>query len=260
MLIDTHCHLDFPDFDADRDQVIMGSKSGGIDYMINTASSVKSSVDSSLLSAKYDFIYATCGIHPHEADSVADQDLKKIKELSSGKKTVAIGEIGLDYYLPAGRQGRNFSDQQNQKRLFKSLLGLAKETALPVVIHTREAGADTLKIVDEFMPLQAAIHCFSGDEEFLRQCLERGFYVSFTANITYKKAQGLRDMAKLTPLDRLMLETDCPYLSPEGLRGRRNSPLAVKAVAEQVALSKGLSAEKIAEATSENAFKFFKLK
>ncbi|MFA5275331.1 MAG: TatD family hydrolase [Candidatus Omnitrophota bacterium] len=253
MLVDTHCHLDFPQFDADRDEVIRNTKAGGIDYLVNTASSLKSSQNSIELAAKYDFIYSTAGIHPHEADAVTKEDIEEIKKLAQNKKVVAIGEIGLDFY-------RNYSKPANQIPLFTSLLDLAKDLNLPVVIHTREAGSETLRVLKEAMPLRAVVHCFSGDAQFLKQCLDLGFYISFTCNVTYKKAQNLRDMVKLTPSDKLLLETDCPYLSPEGMRGKRNTPLSVKLLAEEVARIKDLSFEEVAKITTNNAFKFFNLK
>ncbi|MGA2775690.1 MAG: TatD family hydrolase [Candidatus Omnitrophota bacterium] len=253
MLVDTHCHLDFPQFDADRDEVIRNARQGGIGYMVNTASSLKSSQNSVELAAKYDFIYSTVGIHPHEADSVTKEDIEGIRKLGQNKKVVAVGEIGLDFY-------KDYSRPANQLLLFKSLLGLAKDLNLPVVIHTREAGNETLRILKEVMPLRAVVHCFSGDEALLKQCLDSGFYISFTCNITYKKAQNLRDIVKLSSSDKLLLETDCPYLSPEGMRGKRNTPLSVKVLAEEVARIKGLSFEQVAQATTDNAFKFFNLK
>jgi len=253
MLVDTHCHLDFPEFDSDREEVIRSANSGGIGYFINIGSSLKSSQDSVKLAAKYDYIYAVVGIHPHEADSVKEEEINNIKDLAGNKKVVAIGEIGLDFY-------KNFSKPENQLTLFVSLLKIAKDLDLPLVIHTRQAQDETLKILKEAVPVKAVIHCFSGDEQFLRMCLDLGFYISYTCNITYKKAQNLRDMIKLTPLDRLVLETDCPYLSPEGQRGRRNTPLNVKVLAEEVARIKGLSFEEIAKVTTENAFNFFNLK
>ena len=144
--------------------------------------------------------------------------------------------------------------------LFISLLKIAKELDLPLVIHTRQAQNETLKILKDNMPIRAVIHCFSGDAEFLQQCLDLGFYISYTCNITYKKAQNLRDMVKLTPLERLVLETDCPYLSPEGQRGKRNTPSNIKFLVEEVSRIKGITFEEVADATTANAFKFFNLK
>jgi TatD DNase family protein len=252
-LIDTHCHLDFPEFDQNRDEVIGRAKARGVFCAINIGSSVKGSRKSVELSRKYDYFYATAGIHPHEADKLGNDDLNIIRELAKEDNVVAIGEIGLDYL-------KNFSRPQNQLPLFRDQLKLAKELNLPVVIHTREAKEDTLKILREAMPVKAVVHCFSGDEYFLNECLGLGLFISFTCNITYKKAEGLREMVKLTPLDRLMLETDAPYLSPEGFRGKINEPYQIKLLAEFVSSLRGESLEEIALKTTENALNFFNLK
>jgi len=253
MFIDTHCHLDFPEFNQDRDQVIKRAKDQGIDYIINIGSSIEGSKRSVELSREYDNIYATIGIHPHEADNFNNEDEIILRELAKKDKVAAIGEIGLDYF-------KNYSKSDNQRKLFVSLIKLAKDFNLPLVIHTREAKEDTLKILKEAMPLKAVVHCFSGDENFLRDCLDLGFLISFTCNITYKKAGNLRDMVKLTPLDKLLLETDAPYLSPEGFRGKRNEPMQVKLLAQELAGIKGIDMEEVGRITTENAIKFFNLR
>lgn len=260
MFIDTHCHLDFPEFDHDRDKVIKDAKEGGIGFIINVGSSLKSSLASLELSQRYDFLYAVVGVHPHEADAYNESVGSRIKELARSDKVVAIGETGLDYYLPAGQAGRNYSKAENQKPLFESLITLSKDLNLPLVIHSRQAQSDTLEILKKAMPLKAVVHCFSGDDNFLRECLDLGFLVSFTCNITYKKAQNLRDIVKLTPLERIMLETDAPYLSPEGLRGRRNDPLNVKYAADTVARVKQITVEEVADVTAKTAKEFFNIK
>jgi TatD DNase family protein len=250
MLVDTHCHLDFPEYDQDRDEVIRRAKAQGVEYIVNIGSSLQGSEGSLELSRKYPNVYATVGIHPHEADSLAPETLARIKNLAINKKVVAIGEIGLDYF-------KQFSKKENQLPLFLSQLKLAKELKLPLVIHTRDAQADTLKILKEAMPVEAVVHCFSGDNIFLKECLDLGFLVSFTCNITYKKAQALRDIVKLTPIESLLLETDAPYLSPEGFRGKRNEPAQVRLLAETVASLKSLKIEEVEKATTENARRFF---
>lgn len=273
MLIDTHCHLDFPEFDTDRDDVIERARKSGIACMVNIGSSLEGSEKSVALAKKYDCIYATVGLHPHEADSYNDGIGKRLKELSAEKKVVAIGETGLDFF-------KNYSQRDNQEKLFQTMLGLAKDLELPLVIHSREAQEDIIKILKRYLPLRAVVHCFSGDEHFLNECLALGFYVSFTCNITYpvklsnigrdpaggskliqrdKKAQNLRELVKMTPLDRLMLETDAPFLSPEGFRGRRNEPLQVRLLAEEISRVKGAVIEEVARQTTENAKQFFNL-
>ena len=253
MLVDTHCHLDFPEFDQDRDRVIQRSRDSGIDYIINIGSSLSGSQKSCELAQKYDFIYAACGIHPHDADKADEKMLDSLRLIAKKDKIVAIGETGLDYY-------RNYSRPENQMSLFISLVKLAKEIGLPLVIHSRAAQEDILKVLKSSLPLRAVIHCFSGDEDFLKNCLDLGFFISFTCNLTYKKAENLRNLAKVTPLERLMLETDAPFLSPEGLRGKRNEPLYVKNLAQEISRIKEVSLEEVAGITTENAKKFFNLR
>lgn len=253
MLIDTHCHLDFPDYDADRNEVVARAKENGVEYLINIGSSLKGSRDSVELAKQFGNIYAACGIHPHDADTATDAVIKEIKSFAANDKVVAIGEIGLDYF-------KNYSLPENQIKLFRKLNRLAKDLALPAVIHCRNAEKDVLQILREEIPVKAVVHCFSGDELFLKSCLDLGFYVSFTCNITYKKAQGLRDVLKLVPLKRMMFETDAPFLPPEGLRGKRNEPSYVKELCERVAEIKGVPFAEIERATTANAVEFFGLK
>jgi len=253
MLIDTHCHLDFPDFDRDRDEVIKRAQEKGVSRIINVGSSIAGSRKSLELSAKYPGVYSVVGIHPHEAERLEKDAQEVISGLAKDKKAVAIGEIGLDYF-------KNYSGEESQLRLFSYQIVLAKELDLPVVIHTRCAASDTLRTLKEAMPIQALVHCFSGDKPFLEECLSLGFFISFTCNITYKKADSLREMVKLVPMDRLMLETDAPYLSPEGFRGLRNEPMQVRLLAEFVARLKNSTLEEVANKTTENAVRFFRLK
>ena len=252
MLIDTHCHLDFGAFDPDRDQVIRRALDAEINYFINIGATLESSTASCVLANKYPEVYATVGLHPHDADTFNLSAEKKLRQLASGKKVVAIGETGLDYY-------RNLSGKENQRQAFLRQIALAKDLNLPVVVHCRQADEETLQILKDALPLRAVVHCFSGDESFLKECLDCGFFISYTCNITYKKASILREMVNLTPLDRLMLETDAPYLSPEGFRGKRNEPAQIKLLANEVSRIKGISFQKIADQTTKNAKDFFKL-
>ena len=252
MLIDTHCHLDFPEFDADRDEVIRRAKSAGIGYIINIGSSLSGSKKALELSRQHNFIYATIGLHPHEADKFDDEAKAGIEKLAREDKVVAIGETGLDYY-------KNYSKIENQKALFRYLVKLARDSSLPLVIHNRQAQDDTLNILNGALPIKAVVHCFSGDENFLKKCLDLGFFISFTCNITYNKAQDLKTFVKLTPLDRLMLETDAPFLPPEGFRGKRNEPAYLKFLAEEIARIKEVSFEEVAGITTDNARRFFNL-
>lgn len=253
MFIDTHCHLDFPEFNLDREQVIKRAYDQGISQIINIGSSLLGSQKSVSLSEEFSCIYAAVGIHPHEADSFSQKEADALFMLAKKEKVVAIGETGLDYY-------KNYSKIENQKLLFQSLIKLAKDSGLPLVVHTRQAETDTLKFLKEAMPIRAVVHCFSGDEDFLRECLALGFFISFTGNITYPKAQNLRSLVKAAPLEKFFLETDAPFLAPQEFRGRRNEPAYVKLVAEEIAKIKKISVQEVAEATTQNAKEFFNLK
>lgn len=237
----------------DREDVIGRCREKGIDYIINIGSSLENSRRSVNLAKEYDFIYASVGCHPHDADSCDEGVVTELEKLSLADKVIAIGEIGLDYY-------RNLSSPDNQLKVFTRLVNLAKKRQLPVILHSRQAHEDTLKVLKENMPLRAVVHCFSGGQDFLKKCLDLGFFISFTCNITYKKAQDLREMVKLAPLNNLFLETDAPYLSPEGFRGKRNEPWQVRFLAEEISKIKGISVEVVAQATSNNAMNFFGLK
>lgn len=252
MLIDTHCHLDFPEYGQDRDEVISRARSQGIGRIINIGTDPQSCRNSLELSGRYEFIYSAVGIHPHDADKIKQADLEAVRKMAREEKVVAIGETGLDYY-------RNYSQPQNQKELFSALIALAQGLKLPLVVHSRNAEEDTLKILKEANPEKVVIHCFSGDQNFLKACLRMGFFISFTCNIGYKKAQALREAVRLTPIERLFLETDAPFLPPEGMRGRRNEPAYIKLLAEEVARIKGLSPESVADSTTANAKSFFNL-
>ncbi|OGX18871.1 MAG: hypothetical protein A3K83_07325 [Omnitrophica WOR_2 bacterium RBG_13_44_8b] len=252
MLIDTHCHLDFPEFDKDRDETIQRANDAGIGCMINIGSSLEGSKKSLELAKQYDCIYTSAGIHPHEADRFDKQQEQALKGLLGQSKVVAVGEIGLDYF-------KNYSQPQNQKILFQSLVNLAGEFNLPLVIHTRQAEDDTLKVLKESGVEKAVVHCFSGDVAFLNKCLDLGFFISFTCNITYKKADNLRRLVSLVPLERLLLETDAPFLPPQDLRGKRNEPASVLVLAQEIARIKQISPEEVAGKTTGNARAFFNL-
>jgi TatD DNase family protein len=252
MLIDTHCHLDFADFKEDLDQVIQRAQSAQVNYFINPGSTLESCRAAVLLADRYPQIYAAVGVHPHDADTFDASAQSQLEELAGQQKVVAIGETGLDYY-------RNLSSKENQRQAFLKQIALAKKLNLPLIIHCRQAEEETLEFLKGALPLQAVVHCFSGNGDFLKECLDLGFFVSYTCNITYPKAQGLREVLKLTPLDRLMLETDAPYLSPDGFRGKRNEPTQVKLLAQAVSLILGISLAEIEDCTTRNAKGFFKL-
>lgn len=252
-LVDTHCHLDFADFDADREDAIKRAAVAGVIYMINVASSIEGSGKSVDLASKYDPIYASVGIHPHDAKEASDGALAGLRDLAKNKKVVAIGEVGLDYY-------RDLSPRSIQQDVFRKFIGLAKETTLPLIIHCREAQEDLLRILKEEAtpPVNGVVHCFPSDKEFLRDVLDMGLHVSFTCNITFKNAPALRQMVKeLVPLDKLLLETDAPFLAPETFRGKRNEPSYLTYLAQEIAGLKGITAEDIARVTSWNSKRLF---
>lgn len=252
MLIDTHCHLDFKDFDHDRKEVISRLREEGITSIINVGSSLKGTKDSIELAERNEVIFAAAGIHPHEADNIKDSDLELFKDSFNSKKVVAVGEIGLDYY-------KNISSKDNQKKLFIRLLQEAKKRDLPIIIHNRDAHKDIMMILKDVMggSIKGVMHCFSGDERLLEECLGLGLFISFTCNLTFKNASRLREIAKIAPIDKLLLETDAPFLAPQAFRGRRNEPSYVKYLAEELSRIKGLELEEVAKITSSNAKKLF---
>lgn len=252
MLIDTHCHLDFPEFDADREGVMARAKEAHVEYIINVGSSLENSRAAVKLSKEFPAVFASVGIHPHDAKDFSQDNLLEIKELSKNHKVIAIGEVGLDFY-------RNLSEEHVQEHAFRKFIGLAKEQNLPLIFHCRQAQADFLRILKEesFPGIRGVVHCFSGDKDFLRECLDLGFYISFTCNVTYKKADNLRAVLKLVPEERLLLETDAPYLSPEGFRGKRNEPYQVKLLAEYIAKIRNTTLDEISQATTENTKRLF---
>ncbi|MCU0666842.1 MAG: TatD family hydrolase [Candidatus Omnitrophica bacterium] len=253
MYIDTHAHLDFSDFDSDRLDVIRRALERDVKYIINVGSDLDASKRAVELCKKNDFVYASVGVHPHDANSFDASSLAELKVLASNDKVVAIGETGLDFY-------RNLSNPKKQEEAFIAQVNLSKELNLPLVIHSRSAQEETISLLKKYMPLRAVVHCFAGGKDFLDKCLDLGFYVSFTCNITYKKAQDLRDLVKFCPLERMFLETDAPYLSPEGLRGKRNEPANVVYVAEEIAKIKGVGPEEVGEITTRQAKNFFGIK
>jgi len=253
-LIDTHCHLDFPDFDKDREAVIGKAKGAGIVKVVNVASSLEGCRKTLELAKEFDFISGTAGVHPHYADSVDDKLVRSLFEMAQHKKTVAIGEVGLDYY-------RNISSRENQKAAFLKFINLSKELDLPLIVHSRDALGDVLDILKAQLKGKGrgVVHCFSGSAEDINKILNLGFYISFTCNLTFKNAGALREIAKLVPLEQLLLETDAPFLAPQVFRGKRNEPSYITHLLEALSQIKGLPKEKIAETTTHNADKLFKL-
>jgi len=223
-LVDTHCHLDFPDFKDDLDEVIKRAQAGGVVRMVAPATDVESSGKVTALAAEYPSVFAAVGAHPHAADNVDEAGIARLRETAlRNDKVVAIGEIGLDYF-------RKHSTAGNQEKLLRGCLVIARDLDLPVILHNRDAGFDLVRVLGEIMspPVRGVVHCFSGDQELLERLLASGLYVSFAGSITFKKASDLRDIIKHVPPERLLLETDSPYITPEPKRGRRNEPAHVR--------------------------------
>ncbi|MDD5437126.1 MAG: YchF/TatD family DNA exonuclease [Candidatus Omnitrophica bacterium] len=254
MLIDTHCHLSFPDFDRDRDDAIDRAKKIGVTGIIDVGSSIEGTRRAVELARARDIVYATVGVHPHEAKSVTDEVISEFRKLAKEAKVVAVGEVGLDFY-------RNLSPKEEQESAFRKFIRLARDLGLPLIIHAREAARDTIRILDEEKGagLRGVMHCFSGDERFLEECLGLGLYVSFTCNLTFKNAEGLRSVAKKVPVEKLLLETDAPYLAPQKFRGKRNEPAYLVYLVDQWADITGLSRNDISRITTHNANALFKL-
>jgi len=250
MLIDTHCHLDDPKFNPDRDEVIKRASAAGVGYIINVGSDLKNSKAAVEIAAKYENVYATVGLHPHDAKNLDDKAFIEFKKLAKRPKVVAIGEVGLDYY-------RNLSPKKEQEEVFVKFLKLAKELNLPLVIHAREADDDALFMLKEYKPKKAVLHCFSASMEMLEEALAMGLYISYTCAVTFKNAENLRQLVINTPIERLMLETDAPYMAPQKYRGSRCEPAYVVILAEEIARLKGLSVADIARITTLNVKQFF---
>lgn len=253
-MIDSHAHLDEERFDEDRDELIKSLKENAISYVINPSSDMETSRRVVELSNKYDNIFAAVGIHPHDAEGFKEEDLDELRELSKDERVVAIGEIGLDYYY-------DNSPREIQKEVFRKQLQLSHELDLPVIIHTRDAMGDTYDILKEFEGrVRGVMHCYTGSIEMAEKFMKLGFYISLAGPVTFKNAVNVREMAKQIPLERLLIETDSPYLAPVPNRGKRNDPTNVRYVADMLANLKEIQIDKIIEHSRENTVKLFSLK
>ncbi len=250
-LFDTHAHLTDPAFKEGVDSVISEANRNDVEYMINICCDIKSiEIGLKTVYGKKNILTAI-GLHPNYADKIREKDIRHIKEcLERYPNISAVGETGLDYY-------RNTSDKKLQKELFRKHIELALEFDLPIIIHNREAHEDILDIIKDYSISRGIIHCFSGTLEFAQTCLDRGFYISFAGNLTYPNAPELRQVAKEIPNNSILIETDCPYLAPQAVRGKRNQPCFLKYTALELARVKGLDAEEIACHTTENAKRLF---
>lgn len=255
MLIDTHAHLNAIQYQEDLEEVIERAQSEGVEIIVVVGFDRETITRAIELADTYEFIYATVGWHPVDAIDMTDEDLKWIEELCSHPKVVALGEMGLDYYWDK-------SPKDIQKEVFRKQIALAKKVKLPIIIHNRDATADIIEILEEEKASEVGgiMHCFTGSVEVAKQCMDMNFYISFGGPVTFKNAKKPKEVAAEIPLDRLLIETDCPYLTPHPFRGKRNEPSYVKYVAEQIAELKGVTFEEIAQKTSDNAKRFFGIK
>lgn len=253
MLFDSHAHLDDEKFDEDREEVVTRSLQNGVTGIINAGSCMASSAQSVALAAQYDNIYAAVGIHPHDAKSAQEADYAQLAAWAQLEKVVAIGEIGLDYYY-------DFSPRDLQRTVFTRQIDVARQMDMPFIIHDRDAHGDILDVLKkEAKGLTGVLHCFSGSLEMAKEVIKLGFYISIAGPVTFKNAAKLPEIIKNVPLERLLVETDCPYLTPHPHRGKRNEPAYVKIVAEQVAQLREMELADLAKYTTENTKKLFKI-
>lgn len=255
MLIDSHAHLDDRRFNKDRDKLIRSLKDDGVDMVINIGADLQSSIKSVSLAEEYDNIYAAIGIHPHSAKEMDGSTIEVLKSFANRDKVVAIGEIGLDFHY-------DNSPRDVQRKRFKEQLDLAKEVDLPVVIHSRDADQETFDILKEAQDgsLEGVIHCYSGSVEMAEEYIKLGFYISLAGPVTFNNARVSREVAKAIPLDKLLVETDSPYLTPEPNRGKRNEPAYVRYVAGRIAEARGIPFEEVASKAAANTKKLFRIK
>lgn len=247
MIFETHAHYDDEQFDNDRDTLLLSMKEAGIGTIVNVGSSLESSRTSLELAQKYPFMYAACGVHPDHASRLDEESFAQLEQLCRSRKNVAVGEIGLDYYWDE-------SPREVQKEWFIRQLSLARQLSLPVIIHSRDAAADTMEIMKKHASgLGGVIHCFSYSKEMAAEYVRMGFFIGVGGVVTFKNGRKLKEVVRKIPLTSIVLETDCPYLAPVPNRGRRNSSLNLVYVAEEIAQLKGISYEEVVEQTEKNA-------
>ena len=251
MIVDTHCHLYFEELNKDLDGVLNRANELGVNTFICVGTNINDSHESLTLAQKYKNIYATAGIHPHDSKDAAEDDLQELRKLLDNEKIVAVGEMGLDYF-------RNISNSDTQKIVFKDQLKLAEETNKPIVFHNREADKDIINILSDFPNVIGVAHCFSSSYETAVRLIEMGFYISFSGNLTFKNSH-LPEVAKKLPLDRLLVETDSPFLSPVPYRGKTNEPGRTRYVVEKLAEIFDSDIDQIASTTTANAKNLFNL-
>lgn len=249
-MIDTHSHINFDDYKENFDSFLKDIKDNGTDYVIIPGVEPSTFDEIISLCEKYDMLFAAIGIHPSEAKTYTIEVEKETYEKLKNEKVIAIGEIGLDYYWEQ-------ETKELQKEVFRKQLKIAEELQIPVLIHDREAHEDTFNILQEFNLKDVIFHCFSGNSEFAQKCIEKGYYIAIGGVVTFKNAKDLKEVAKITPLDKLLLETDAPYLAPVPFRGKLNTPAYLKYIAQEIANIKEIDVEKVKQQTTINAQKIF---
>ena len=254
MLIDSHAHLDMQEFDEDRGEVLKRAENGGLSHIITIGIDLDSSRDALGLANRYDFVYAAVAYHPHNANRCTPQGLEILAKMASERKVVAWGEIGLDFY-------RRYSAPEDQSEIFCRQLEMAKDLDLPVIVHDREAHSEVLSILSQRGKgkRKGVIHCFSGDLHLASTFIGLGYYISIPGTVTYKKASQVREVAAGIPLQRMLIETDSPFLAPVPKRGKRNEPLFVSFTAQEIARLRNIELEEVASITSENTRLLFGL-
>lgn len=252
LLVDSHAHLDGGQYNSDRDETIQRAHDNGISHILTIGCDMESSAASVALATKHPNIYAAVGVHPHDATEITPESLQQLEELLARPKVVALGEIGLDFF-------RDRSPRDIQREAFRQQIRLAKKVGKPIIVHDRDAHDEVMQILDEedAAEVGGVLHCFSGDVAMAKKCLEMGFYLSFPGTITYPKNEAARAVVRAVPIDKMLVETDCPYLSPQKFRGKRNEPAYVRYTAEKVAEIKGLTIEDVARVTCRNCFDLF---
>lgn len=253
-LFDTHAHLNDENYNEDRDEVIQRARKAGIRHIVNIGFDLASSRESIKLAESYDFIYAAVGIHPHDAAEAGPGYLEELEKIAQRPKVVAIGEIGLDYY-------RDLSPRPVQRKVFVEQMALAKKLQKSIIIHDRDAHGDMMDILrkEKPGPSGGVMHCYSGSWEMARELLAMGFYISIAGPVTFPNAAKLKDVAARVPRDRLLIETDAPYLTPAPYRGRRNEPAHIQYTAEEIARLRGMEKEDLAKMCAENGRKLFRI-
>jgi TatD DNase family protein len=251
MIIDTHAHLMSKDYNGELDQILNNAKKVSVERVINIGFDLESSIQAIEIANKYPQCYSAIGIHPYDSAQFSDKLIDEWgSKIINNKKIVAIGECGLDYF-------KCDVSVDLQKHVFREQIKIAQKASLPIIVHNRDADNDTLEILDEFEGLKVVFHCFGSDLNFAKKLWDRGFYTSFTGIITFPKADNIREVVKNVPLDRFMVETDCPWLAPQDVRGQRCEPAFVVSIVKKIAEIRGMSFSDIEEISTKNAFSFF---